>query len=539
MKKNNLNKLLFGVLCLSLVSCDINSWNDHLDGFEGDSEPTDVKTIEYTLTDADYATLAANKTNIALAGNENKAALTAVGKNHAFSATISARDYVPAFLSDPKFGYFALSDGSAIKMTYNVATNLPEETTNIAKANKYEISETDYKEIWGSETDFVTSFAPSKPAAKSISKILLDVLPDAEKGAYAIVNYNTSSQEPVFGSAPTPPTPSFVLSSVIGTAKVGDTQEIRGIITAVCNQGYILTDNSGSILVYFGSTFTVDNYAEGDQIIISGTIGAYNTGLQVVGSSATEEKADKQTYTYPTPVVYTGADLDAQLARTENTLAIYCQVSADVTVSGNYYNFNFDGATTAVGSLYQGTPAQKELFGTGGKFIIKGYFISVSKSGGAPKYCNFVVTDVKPATASAKRASIKAEVIIPKVSENAVYYFDGTAWAAPSNVVVLNPADYTEMGQKYGNLSAPNTYLPTFLKVKFPYAQAETTKFVLINTMMARLQNMLATNMYLMAHNGLRISVSLKRQLNSLRIKAHGCTILTLQSHYLQVKDKK
>ena len=55
---------------LALSSCDDNSWNDKLDGFE-EPRPTDVQTIEYTLTANDYKTLASNSVNKALAGDDN------------------------------------------------------------------------------------------------------------------------------------------------------------------------------------------------------------------------------------------------------------------------------------------------------------------------------------------------------------------------------------------------------------------------------------------------------------------------------------
>ena len=42
-----------------------------------------------------------------------------------------------------------------------------------------------------SEEDYVNSFSPSKPASKYIPNILSSEYPDAVKGEYVIVNYNT------------------------------------------------------------------------------------------------------------------------------------------------------------------------------------------------------------------------------------------------------------------------------------------------------------------------------------------------------------
>ena len=60
MKKNLLYSILVGAAVASLASCDVNSWNDKLDGFDGEQSIVDAQAIEYTLTDADYANLAAN-----------------------------------------------------------------------------------------------------------------------------------------------------------------------------------------------------------------------------------------------------------------------------------------------------------------------------------------------------------------------------------------------------------------------------------------------------------------------------------------------
>ena len=59
MKKNLINTLLLGGFILGVASCDVNDWNDRLDGFGGEPELTAKQSIEYTLTEADYATLAA------------------------------------------------------------------------------------------------------------------------------------------------------------------------------------------------------------------------------------------------------------------------------------------------------------------------------------------------------------------------------------------------------------------------------------------------------------------------------------------------
>ena len=117
MKKHILNTLLLGGCALVLAGCSENSWNNGLDGFEENTPITDVQTIEYTLTDADYSNLAANTTNIAIAKEADLSnELKAVGTQRYFTDQITARQYVPAFLSDPDFPYFTLSDGLVLEL---------------------------------------------------------------------------------------------------------------------------------------------------------------------------------------------------------------------------------------------------------------------------------------------------------------------------------------------------------------------------------------------------------------------------------------
>ena len=48
-------------------------------------------------------------------------------------------------------------------------------------------------------------------------------------------------------------------------------------------------------------------------------------------------------------------------------------------------------------------------------------------------------------------------------------------------MVVLNPGDYTAMGQSHSNLTEPDNYLPAYCRQKFPYAAAKDSKFIVYN----------------------------------------------------------
>lgn len=478
--------LLAAGFALVLSGCDENDWNDKLDGFDVPPSYSKVETVNYTLTAADYATIASNSTNKSLAqaaGEEAVAALAAIGTNGAFASEADARLYLPALLANSSFPYFSMNNGSSVKVTYNLSTNQPEEVKAInAGVLSYTVSESDYQNAWGSEDDFIGAFAPAMTAASKLPSILREAYPDATAGQYAVVSYKEASTNPVFGNVGENPEPEWEMSNVIATVAKNDVVEINGIVTAIDSRGFILSDASGSILCYQANGFDVNSVQLGSQLTLNGTVSSYNKGYQIAitSESYTVEGKD-EAFTYPTPKTVTGADMDAAITRTDDAIAEYVTFTAKASVSGNYYNFIVDGATSSQGSGYMVPDNIRALISNGETYTICGYFSSIS--GG--KYYNVVISSVNGETgfAASKSAPVHrapaAEV--PAESKAAIYYFNGSSWSLPeSAMVVLQPADYTAMGQSYGNLSGtlPQQLLPVYLAQKFPYAADDAAEIV-------------------------------------------------------------
>lgn len=469
-----MNKYIFGAMlltgcALALTSCDDNSWNDKLPGFE-EERPTDVKTLNYTLTEADYKTLAANSTNKALAGDENAKALSQVGTNGYFTSVITPEKYIPALLQDPKFRYFALSDGSAIKVTYKVADGYPEELTALKGAEKYTVTEADYQKVWDSETDFTEAFAPSKPAARNIPAILKTARPDATEGDVVIVNYNNASSDPVFNSTETPFTPTQVLGSI----SKGDDVEVKGVVMATSTQGPIVTDGSGSVFVYAPTNNS--DLKIGDRISVASTVDTYNYGFQIK-KGADVEVLGSQSVTYPAPRTWTGAEIDrfvadAMAQGAAPIVPVYSRFTGKAIV-GKFVNVEVDGATVQL-SPYGLSDDLKAEFVDGQTVTFEGYAMAVASKG---KYLNVVITrTVADSRAAASRAGVK----VASENMNAVYRFDGEAWTTAPSTTILSHADYQSMNQSYDNFSGdiPETYFPTFLKLKYPYAAPDEAVFL-------------------------------------------------------------
>lgn len=474
--------LALGAVAL-LAGCDENDWNDKLDGFEVPEPGTSVETLNYTLTAADYTKILNQAPYTSIGTQEERALIAAT---NSFTTDAEARQFIPAILRDSTNNFFALSNGSAVKVTYNVAANRPQSVLLINKGVELlTLSEDDYMTIWGSDDNYINAFSPSHPfSSRTVNGILKAEFPDAEAGQYAVVTYNEATENPIFGTIggdePDVPEPSFEPTSVIGSAAEGDAVDIKGYITAVNNRGFILTDNSGSILCYQASGFDVASVAVGNQISLSGEVGSYGKGLQIAITEESYTVEGTGAYTYPAPVVYTGAMMDEAVARTGNELAQYVQFTGKASVSGNYYNFAVDGASTAQGSGYQVPQFIRDQITAGETYIVRGYFASVSSG----KFFNVVITSVENA-ANASGAPVHRAPVneVSTTVKNAILYFDGTSWLSMTGVEVLQPADYKAMGQTYGNLSGtlPAELLPVYLKNKYPYAAAEDEIVVAYN----------------------------------------------------------
>lgn len=473
----------------TVASCDENSWNDeHLKGFE-EPETTINKTVTDTITMTNVKKLALMKANIDLAKQNNQLeALIAVAQTGVFNSTVTPEEYAPAYLDSIAKLYssklYYLDKNSTLKFYYPTSDQMPEEMALIPEAEKYTISEQDYQIVWGSDEDFTQSFTPSKKPEAFIPQLLPNEFDDPQENQMVVVTYNYSTQEPNFGGGSTP-APDFELSNVAATIKSdGASYTVSGIVTAICAQGFILTDNSGSILVYYGSSFSIGDYNIGNQRIVTGKGSSYGGALQLAPSS--DELKGNQEYKYPTPEEANGAKFDTYLTELQTAKnassginAKYIKVSAtDISISNNkYVNFKVAGAETAVGSIYQATANQIKMFDGKTSAVICGYVTSTSN----PSYVNLTLVSVDGVAPSYSAPIMQAEAVVPSETLSAVYKYTKGSWSVLSDVTVLSAQDYSSMGLSNLNSTQASRLLPIYLGNKYPYAASGTVKYVVFN----------------------------------------------------------
>lgn len=438
MRKSYIYAMLIPSVAISLAACDDNAWNDKLDGFESNPPITDVKTIEYTLTDADYAAIAVNATNVGLAGEANAEALAAVGTQHYFTDVITATDYVPAFLESTSFPYFTLSEGSAVKLTYRETEALPELTTTLASAPAVTLSTDDYQLVWDSDDDYVNCFTPSMPASKFIPKLLPEYFPEAEEGAYAIVTSQVSDQEPVFGTPDNPEEPSYTHTLVTAMANGTYVIVADGNAATTISKGYgylALTEVTSD-----GAGLNVDEDAEGIEFTFTATDGGYY--LQDCNGRYLSQSGTFNSFNFSDAAPETGAVWEVTINDDGTAKILNKAVSKFMQYDPNYSSYgSYADARGVMPSLYVKSPA----------------------------------AEAKAPVAKAPLATV------PYTTEYSVWQYAKDKWSAASNVAILQPSDYTEMQQKYANLSGtlPAQLLPIYLAKKYPYAQADNIVYVL------------------------------------------------------------
>ena len=180
---------------------------------------------------------------------------------------------------------------------------------------------------------------------------------------------------------------SGILSAISGT--VGDSYTVDGTVVAINAQSFLIKDSGGMILVYRGSSWTVD-VAIGDSVRVSGITAAYGNAVQF-DKTASYEKLSGGSFTQPTPEVLTSAQLDAYSTLASITPR-YIKLTAKLTLSSDekYYNLKIDGASIT-GSITYPTSKDSMVLKTlsGATLEVTGY-ITGSTSGGS--YLSIIMT---------------------------------------------------------------------------------------------------------------------------------------------------
>lgn len=172
---------------------------------------------------------------------------------------------------------------------------------------------------------------------------------------------------------------------------------VKGLVSAVYARGFVVTDATGSVLVY---TNTAVDVVVGDYVQVSGKAGAYpkdSTAYQI-GSPSYEKLTETTDLTLAEAIAWTGADVTAAwaevVAGTYNFAGPLVKMTLKLSVSGNYFNATVEGSDAKLSISYP-LDSFKQYLVDGATINATLMPISYSNSKDVPTYFNFILVDVE------------------------------------------------------------------------------------------------------------------------------------------------
>lgn len=152
---------------------------------------------------------------------------------------------------------------------------------------------------------------------------------------------------------------------------------VNAYVVAICDKGAVFSDSSnGYILAYQPSVIP----AVGSIININGELSVYNKALQF-NKPTVSVTGKTQNIDFTAATEYSAAMLDAWVAD-EARLQQFVKYTGVLNLSGSNYDIKLPDATTAVGSIYNPTAAQKSVLNelVGKPVDVVGYLVGLGGS---------------------------------------------------------------------------------------------------------------------------------------------------------------
>lgn len=368
-----MKKILLSLLCFIGIAITANAQDDNLlsnSSFEewADGKPTDWATLATSNATIEQSSDAhSGSSSVAVMGATSNKRFTS--KSYTLEAgTYTLSAYVKANGEEAgyyRLGYAKLQDGVVVDTSSDYiyssdpATAAPSEWEKVS----YEFNLPETTEL---------TFIAMNHKNGNLASFLIDDM--------TLVK-NSTDEGGDSGNTETPDETEISTIAEIIAAGAGNAKA-KGTIVATYSRGFLLSDNTGRILVFLNGD---KGYAAGDVVTVNGATSMYGGMLQF-GSASTVEKTGTASYEHPSVTVIEGSDLDSYL---EEIAIEYVEYSGTLTIS-NYYNVAVEGAEKAIGSI-QYPQAGVVTAKSGDMVKVTGYIIGVSGS----KYVNTMATKVE------------------------------------------------------------------------------------------------------------------------------------------------
>ncbi len=347
-----------------------------------------------------------------------------------FNSEQQAKDSIPQLLSElyPLYG-----QGSSVLTSYNLYIGSAEGVSDYTGSDVYEFSNADYAAT-GSDA---FGFYPDVNPTEQIPAVLDAQIPAPIEGQLVLAKYDQYYEVPEIGLAPVYNAEfpvdydSFELISVSGPDELGWTLGASNVQGSGFSGGAVATEEwlVSPLINLTGQTdlklqITQEIDFLGDDGLIDVMISTdHITGDDIMYATWTAFAFDKTIY-------------------------------GDMTASDDFDFSAYDGQTIHIGLKYSSTDAD------------------------SPRW-------------RVESLAIKTLGVSGDTDAKGEYFmYDGGSWEASEGVDYMSSSDYDSMGEESGqpgrfnnfSSSTPaDNYIPTFLTIKYPFAQAEDQIFVVYN----------------------------------------------------------
>lgn len=210
------------------------------------------------------------------------------------------------------------------------------------------------------------------------------------------------------GSGETPaPTPGAGTIAEIAAGAENAAIDLKDVlVTGVTLKSYVITDATGSILVFANADPKVK---VGDKINVTGTTGKHNGLMQITNPTATVVSSGNAV-SYPAPLELT----EAKMKEDAPTAVTYVSFTGTVKKDGTYYNI-FVGSYTAKDLSCSYYTGNMEGF-VGSDIKVEGWYV-----GGNPHY-QVVATKVEEVASDTPKFSVSTETLTAKAADKSVSF---------------------------------------------------------------------------------------------------------------------
>ena len=215
------------------------------------------------------------------------------------------------------------------------------------------------------------------------------------------------------------PEPAGNTIAAVCAAAAGSAVDLKDVlVTGVTTQSYVITDETGSVLVFVKADPKVK---VGDKVNVAGTTGEHNGLIQITAPTTTVVSSNN-TVTYPAPLEFT----EANLADTPKKVT-YVSFTGNVKKNNQYYNIYIGSVTDKDLSLSYYTGNMDEFVDCDIK--VKGWYV-----GGGTHY-QIVATEVEKVETTGPKFSVSTTALTAKAGDTSAS-FDvkgNVKWAVASD----------------------------------------------------------------------------------------------------------